>query len=145
MRLIAFVAVVLGILLAFGYPAWVDLRPSGEIARYSLQPTPGAATGPTLAFESSDAPLAILLEVELIRSSELPAVLESNADFSLLLFQEGEELQAQSLQFQFVNPADRKALSPGQTRQSKPFLVLARRRKPQKVEPRPPKENKWGR
>lgn len=202
MRLIAFVAVVLGILLAFGYPAWVDLRPSGEITRYSLQPTPGAATGPTLTFDGRDAPLAILLEVETIRSTDLPAALDPNADFSFVLFQDGEELQAQSLEFQFVNPSDRKALSPGQTRQSKPFLVLdpvpagryrvevrrtdngalplgsatlivqrnyepaddriapagfvllvlggigfvlARRRKPRKIEPRPPKENKWGR
>jgi len=203
MRLIAVVAVVLGILLAFGYPAWVDLRPSGEIAHYSLQPTPGAATGPTLDLKNSDAPLAIILEIESIRSSdEMPASLDPNANFSLVLYQDEAELQAQSLQFVFVNPSDRKALDPGQTRQRKPFLVLdpvpagrfrievrrtddgalplasatliihrnyqpaddriapagfvllvvggigfvlARRRKPQTVEPHPPRENKWGR
>lgn len=202
MRLTAFVAMLLGVLLAFAYPAWVDLRPSGEISRYSLSPTPGIVAGPTLDLASGDAPLAILLEAEVIGATDMPTTLVPNADFSLNLLRDGRPQQTETLRIEFADLSGTKPISQARARQNKPFLVLdpvpagrfafevrridegalplgrvtltihrnyaapddrvapagflllaiggigfvlARRRKPQKIDPRPPRENKWGR
>jgi hypothetical protein len=125
MRLIALLIAIAGALMAFGYPAWIDLGSGAEIGRYSVSVRPGATpSGPTLALSPADAPVGIFLTVSAPDVSPKPAEGGATATFELVLSRGEAEIERAEAGFRFTYPANDQALRPAQPRQKQLVLLV---------------------
>ena len=125
MRLIALLVAIAGALMAFGYPAWIDLGSGAEIGRYAMSTRPGAApSGPTLTLAPADAPVGIFLTLTVPDVSPKPAAGDATATYELVLSRGQTDIERVQAGFRFTYPANDKALRPSQPRQKKLVLLV---------------------
>ena len=113
MRLIALMIAIAGALLAFGYPAWIDLGSGAEIGRYAISTRPGGAPGgPTLTLSPADAPVGLFLTLSVPDVAPKPAQGAATATYEVGLSRGGNEIDRAEAGFRFTYPANDKALRP---------------------------------
>lgn len=123
MRLIMLLAMIAGGLLAFGYPAWIDVFSGEEIGTFSLPTRTAAPTGPTVYLDSSDAPVSVAVSVALADIAPRPAEAEPEVAYAYRVSRSGAKVAEGVARFGYTYPGKDQAERPAQPAQQQ---VVAR-------------------
>jgi|GEM_PF-2423547 hypothetical protein len=124
MRLIMLLVMIAGGLLAFGYPAWVDVFSGEEIGAFSLATRDATATGPTVYLDPTDAPVVVAVSVTLSDFAPRPAAGEPEVLYSYSIRRAGARVADGVARFLYAYSSRDQAERPAQPRQEKTVLRI---------------------
>lgn len=124
MRLIMVLVMIAGGLMAFGYPAWVDVFSGEEIGSFSLATRATAPGGPTVYLDPTDAPVGIAIGVAVPDIAERPASGDPEVVYSWSIARDGVEVAADSARFTYVYSSKDQAGRPAQPVQEMTVLRI---------------------
>lgn len=124
MRLIMVLVMIAGGLMAFGYPAWVDVFSGEEIGSFSLATRATAPGGPTVYLDPADAPVGVAISVALPAIAERPASGEPEVAYSWSVARAGVKVAEDTTRFTYVYSSKEQAERPAQPVQEKTVLRI---------------------